>query len=609
MKPFSIISIILAFIIFVISIFFTNNTVRVANVYTPNLVALDINRNGKIELNEKFVVDGIDTFTSSVSDYQKTIAENIGIDEETALAIGYFAEKYAQSLIEDRQVKYKKLNNGNVIITFNGKNYNQIIKSSPFALKDEKPINKKEFEKQIQLAKNAQLRIYNNKSNKYHKLSCKYGQIAHDSVILPKSQLPKNAQECSFCKDINKIQNIDSKQSFEVIKEKNLIKLIQPKNFSIAKENIKLFLTDLTTNLYPSGKCTSEYCKELVIQINNANKSIDMALYGYSNIPDITFALERAIKRGVTVRMVYDINVNGSNFYPDTFKMAKMIVGSKADYGETEYQNSIMHNKFFIFDRKTVMTGSANISFNDVCGFNSNAIILIESPEIAEIYEEEFNQMAENLFHNKKSKISNKENILMGDSIVSVYFSPKDNTIDNVIIPLINNAKKYIYIPTFIITYKPVTQALIDAKSRNVDVKLIIDATNANNKYSTHQKLRDNKIPIKTENFAGKMHSKSLIIDDKYIIVGSMNLSKSGNLKNDENILVIENPDLTKFYKNIFLYQWEKIPDKWLNKNAGSESHDSLGSCFDNVDNDFDGKIDSEDSGCKYTLQKQKSAK
>ena len=125
-------------IAFISTTFYTKNTVKVSEVATPALVSLDLNKNGRTEANERFVVEGIDTFTSSVSDYQKVMAENLGIDEDTALAIGYFAEKYAQSLIEDRQVKYKKLDNGNIVITFNGKNYNQIIKKSPFALIDGK---------------------------------------------------------------------------------------------------------------------------------------------------------------------------------------------------------------------------------------------------------------------------------------------------------------------------------------------------------------------------------------------------------------------------------------------------------------------------------------
>mgnify|MGYP003298859445 CR=1 FL=1 len=47
----------------------------------------------------------------------------------------------------------------------------------------------------------------------------------------------------------------------------------------------------------------------------------------------------------------------------------------------------------------------------------------------------------------------------------------------NAVIPLIRQAKKYIYIPTFVLTEKRVTEELILAKRRGVDVKIIIDAS------------------------------------------------------------------------------------------------------------------------------------
>lgn len=597
MKKFSIILIISLFVLFTCCILFTRNTVQVIKIYSPNSIALDINKNGKVELNEKFTVDGVETFTSKISDYQKAYAEKMNIDEETALAIGYFAEKYAQSLLEDKNIKYKTLENNNITVTINGKSYNKIFRQSPFALSNGKAVNEKEFAKQIQLAKSSQLKIYNNKSNKYHRLNCKYGQLAHDAVILPKNQLPKNAQSCKFCEnpsaeDNKNTENDKSKQ------EQQKFKSITEKKFSINDEHIKLIITDLSTVLMPHSKCTSEFCLELVKEINKSQKSIDMALYGYTNIPEITTAIQNAIRRGVTVRFVHDITPEGSNFYPDTLTFAKTLAESSTDYGDYTYQNAIMHNKFFIFDSSTVITGSANISITDISDFNTNDILIIKSPEIAQIYKQEFEQMYDKKFHNKKAKIKDNENILLGNSIISVYFSPQHNVINTVLIPLINEAKSYIYLPIFVITHKKVSQALADAASRGVDVRIILDATNAGNKYSTHELLRKANVPVKTENFAGKMHSKALIIDDKYLITGSMNLSKRGNNINDENVLVIENSTLAKYYKNFFLYLWKKIPNDWLYKNASSESYDSIGSCYDGVDNDFDEKIDMEDSGC-----------
>jgi phosphatidylserine/phosphatidylglycerophosphate/cardiolipin synthase-like enzyme len=113
------------------------------------------------------------------------------------------------------------------------------------------------------------------------------------------------------------------------------------------------------------------------------------------------------------------------------------------------------------------------------------------------------------------------------------------------------------------------------------------------------KQLRQAGIQVKTENLAGKLHSKSMIIDDTYTIIGSMNFSKSGENENDENLLVIRDRQIAIFYKTFFQYLWKRIPDKWLKLNARAESYDSIGSCNDGLDNDFDGKIDKADDSCR----------
>ena len=70
-----------------------------------------------------------------------------------------------------------------------------------------------------------------------------------------------------------------------------------------------------------------------------------------------------------------------------------------------------MHNKFYIFDNKIVITGSANLSHTDMSGYNSNAIIVIKSAEVAKIYTEEFNQMYEGKFHSNKILTENNSMI------------------------------------------------------------------------------------------------------------------------------------------------------------------------------------------------------
>ena len=139
---------------------------------------------------------------------------------------------------------------------------------------------------------------------------------------------------------------------------------------------------------------------------------------------------------------------------------------------------------------------------------------------------------------------------------------------------------------------------MINAHKRGVNIKIILDATTISSAKNKIKLLRDNGISVKVENYAGKVHSKSIIVDDKYIIAGSMNFTNSGENYNDENVLIIEDTRLTKYYRGFFEYLWNKIPDKYLKYNPKAEGKDSIGSCNDGIDNNYDGKIDNKDALC-----------
>ncbi len=126
----------------------------------------------------------------------------------------------------------------------------------------------------------------------------------------------------------------------------------------------------------------------------------------------------------------------------------------------------------------------------------------------------------------------------------------------------------------------------------------MLDATAARNKYSMHKKLREEGIAVKVENFGGKMHVKSIVVDNQYIVSGSMNLTKAGNSKNDENTLIIKNNELAKKYKNYFLKLWNSIPDKYLYIDPNPEGIESGESCRDGIDNDFNHQVDMKDRRC-----------
>lgn len=589
-KYITIIIVLTVFVLFSVAQCLKIQTYDVTEVLSPTEITINNKTNDTLKL-----LDGYEVITKSNMD---TFNEP---DNYNKIAFAYLTEKFANDVMLDKKVEYKNKDNKDEIFIAK-ESYTNIMKKSGYLFKNKKPVNPEAYNKRLEQIKKAQYKIYNAKSNKYHELTCEYGQSARNYVLLSKAQLPKGAKPCKFCHQGVGVNNgVNGGKCGKKVSSKR-----KGPAMIFTDGPVKVVFNDYTTHLKPNRQGNTAICNELVKHINSAKSTIDIAIYGYDKVPKVENAIKNAIKRGVKVRLVHDIDSKGNNIYQHTDYFAGLIknVSNDKSVTDTKYSNSIMHNKFYIFDNSVVLTGSANMSFTDMSDFNSNCIIVINSKKIADIYTKEFNQMYNSRFHNLKGGIENKENITLGNSTISIYFSPHDRIIQTKLIPLINNSKKYIYIPTFLITDKNMAAALINARKRGVSVKIIVDATNAKNNSSKHQLLRQNGIEVKTENWAGKLHSKSIIIDDTYTVIGSMNFSKSGELKNDENVVIIKNTKLTQFYKAYFNYLWSRISNYWLTHDVSAESRYSVGSCFDGIDNDYDGKTDLEDEGCKFYKSK-----
>ena len=526
----------------------------------------------EIQLNNDEILkfDNIQTFDASYSQKNKELAAKLGISEDEAFIIGNLAKYWSQNLLNGRDVLVE--NNDLIYYKYS---YQKKLENSAFGIKNNEPCRKTAFEKLLKSIRRTKYGIFID--DKFYPISKEFAQ--GDFLVMRKSHYYKLFPKV-FAKKTRRTQQDKFKKSKTYFKP-------------FYSGNIKIIVSDLTTKLKPDRNCSSDICKEILTNINNSKMSIDMAIYGYSSTPAIEQAIKDAKNRGVKIRLVYDVGAKNQNIYPDTFKFVSLIASTKND-GSLKDSNATMHNKFYIFDNKIVITGSANLSHTDMSGFNSNNIIVINSTNIAKIYKTEFEQMFNGNFHSAKIPTANNK-----ANNIHIYFSPQDKTISNAVLPIIENAKSYIYIPIFVITENRVVEALISAKQRGVDVRLISDALNASGKYSKIKVLRANGIPVKIENYAGKMHSKTMIADDKYSIMGSMNFSKSGEIKNDENTIVLENAEATKYLKHFFLYQWDRIPDKWLNGYPRAEGWESIGSCTDGIDNDYDGLTDALDPGCQ----------
>ena len=511
----------------------------------------------KLKGDVAYRLNDFDCFDSYYSDKNKTLAAKLNLTEDEAFILGNLAKYWAKNLLDNRKVY---VNNDDLI--YYKYSYKRKLENSAFCIKDGKFTNNFAAQKMIKKIRKSNYMIFD----------------MDTEVYLP---LDKNFQVKNYIvvrKGYKKNKKFSAKT-----------KTIPVVPLALKNGNFKIIISDFTQKLKPDRNCSTEMCKEILNNINFAKTSIDFAIYGYSSVPSIENAIKNAKARGVKIRLVYDIDSTGGNIYPNTNELVKLVGNAKSDALSKE-KSAIMHNKFYIFDNKIVITGSANLSHTDMSGYNSNAIIVINSPAAAKIYTEEFNQMYEGKFHSNK---------ILTENTSGIYFSPQNKTIQNTILPLIRNSKNYIYIPAFLISHKEMVSELIQAKNRGVDVRIITDALNASAKYSKVRELRAAGMPVKIENYAGKMHSKTMIIDDRYLVLGSMNFSKSGESKNDENLIVIDNKEAAIFYKKFFLYLWDKIPNKWLKFYPRAEGLDSIGSCSDGIDNDYDGLVDMEEESCR----------
>ncbi|WP_410519869.1 phospholipase D family protein [Candidatus Mesenet endosymbiont of Agriotes lineatus] len=131
---------------------------------------------------------------------------------------------------------------------------------------------------------------------------------------------------------------------------------------------------------------------------------------------------------------------------------------------------------------------------------------------------------------------------------ITVCFTPGEKCTEQ-IISTIDHSKKSILVQAYTFTSKPITESLIKAKNRGVDVKVILDKTQIHSKYSVINELFKQEIPIWIDLKPEISHNKVIIIDNQKIITGSFNFTASAELRNAENLLIITgNHALTEKY-------------------------------------------------------------
>ncbi len=291
---------------------------------------------------------------------------------------------------------------------------------------------------------------------------------------------------------------------------------------------------------------------ELANAIREAKLSVDAAIY-HLNLWSIRDALIAAHQAGVQVRVVMESD-NLDEVEAQELKDAGIeVLGDRRE--------SLMHNKFVVIDGAEVWTGSMNFTING--GYrNDNNLIRLRSTRLAENFTTEFNEMfVRDLFGDRVVENTPHSNLTIDGTQVETIFSPDDGAADRMV-ALIQNAQESVHFMAFSFTSDDIAAAMIDRHNAGVTVSGVFEEGQYYSNTGTEfDRLVDAGLDVRLDGNDRNMHHKTIIIDEAIVITGSYNFSRSAEIRNDENVVIVHNADFAAEYVREFNRVFGKTSD------------------------------------------------
>jgi phosphatidylserine/phosphatidylglycerophosphate/cardiolipin synthase-like enzyme len=295
----------------------------------------------------------------------------------------------------------------------------------------------------------------------------------------------------------------------------------------------------------------------LIEKIKAARSSIHIVSFEFDLTP-VAEALIAAKQRGLDVRWVTD-DENGLEVdaEPGHGQFA-MLEGAGIEV-IADTRSALMHNKFWIFDGQTVWTGSTNVTVSGIYQQNNNTVV-VHSPEVAAIYEREFEEMWNDQFGPRSPSTADQQSAMVNGIPIQVYFSPEDDVMTR-IIPVVRGAQSSIRYLAFSFTDFPLAEAMIDRAGSGVDVAGVFEKVGSQTESSELRTFLCAGIPVRQDGNPRFLHHKLIILDNRYVITGSFNFSSNATENNDENVIIIDSPEIASLYMQEFDRVWSIATD------------------------------------------------
>ncbi len=283
----------------------------------------------------------------------------------------------------------------------------------------------------------------------------------------------------------------------------------------------------------------------LAAAIDQAQTSVDMAAYDL-NLWSVRDALLAAHQRGVRVRLVTE----SENDTREVSQLEQVGIPVVRDNGE-----GLMHHKFTVIDGQEVWTGSMNYTLGGAYRNHEN-LLRLRSPELAALYTIEFEEMYTNRRFGERSLANTPAHILeINGVLVEVYFSPDDGVAGR-LVELLEGAQESIVFMAFSFTNDDLADAILDQAAAGITIAGVMDAGQiGSNTGGDFERFTAAGLDVFSDASAGAMHHKVLVIDERIVVTGSYNFSRSAETRNDENVVIIDHPEIA----NLFLEEFQQL--------------------------------------------------
>ncbi len=371
----------------------------------------------------------------------------------------------------------------------------------------------------------------------------------------------------------------------------------------------------------------------IVDTINSATSTVEVAIQELQ-LPNIAIAIAQKHQSGVRVRVILENTYNQALSGLTPQQVARLDERNKARYEEWRHLidrnqdgslspeeiaqgdaliilknagvpliddtadgskgSGLMHHKFAIADGRRVIVTSANFTTSDIHGDflsdasrgNPNNLLKIESPELAGLFQQEFNLMwgdgpgsePDSLFGVQKP-FRPKQWVNLGASSVGVQFAPTGaripwaQSVNGAIANTLNRATQSVDLALFVFSKQQLSDTLYARHRTGVQVRALIDPSFAYRSYSEGLDMMGVAIPNQNCQYdqgnqpwstpldtvgvpqlppGDRLHHKFGLLDDRIVITGSHNWSAAANTRNDETLLVIDSPIVAAHFRREF---------------------------------------------------------